>query len=289
MTITRPDVQPFFQAQSGTWTYVVHDGTAAAIVDPALDFDPASGRVGTQSAARVLAYVQERGLGVEWILETHAHADHLTAAAWLQARAGGRIAIGRGIRDVQAAFRDVLDLGAGFAVDGSQFDRLFEADERFTVGSLQGSVIATPGHTPDSVSYLLGDAVFIGDTLFMPDSGSARCDFPGADAATLYASVQRLYALPQDTRVFVCHDYPPGGREPQCETSIAAQRRGNIHLLAGTSVQEFAALRARRDAGLGAPARLYPALQVNLRAGRLPPPAANGRRYVRIPLTQEGT
>lgn len=286
--MNRPAVQGFFQEQSGTWTYVVHDGKSAAIIDPALDFEPASGRIGTQSVAQVLACLQERGLAAQWILETHAHADHLTAAAWLREQVGGRIAIGRGIRGVQATFRDPLDLGADFCVNGSQFDHLFDAGERFQVGSLQASVIATPGHTPDSVSYLIGDAVFVGDTIFMPDSGSARCDFPGGDARSLYASVRQLYRLPGATRVFVCHDYQPGGREARCESSIDEQRRQNIHLQQATTEEEFVALRRKRDAGLAVPARLYASLQVNLRAGMLPPPAANGRRYVKVPLTEAG-
>lgn len=286
MPTVRPEVRPFFQAQSSTWGYVVHDGQAAAVIDPALEFDVASGRIGTQSAMEMLAYLRGRNLGVQWILETHAHADHPTAAAWLRERVGGRIAIGEGIRSVQAAFRDLLDLGPDFPVDGSQFDKLFDAGERLQAGSLEAAVIPTPGHTPDSVSYLFGDALFVGDTIFMPDSGSARCDFPGGDARSLYASVQQLYLLPGATRVFACHDYRPGGREARCESSIDEQRRQNIHLQQVTTEEEFVALRTRRDAGLAVPARLYPSLQVNLRAGMLPPPAANGRRYIKIPLTE---
>lgn len=287
MPTVRPEVRPFFQAQSSTWGYVVHDARAAAVIDPALEFDMASGRIGTQSATAMLAYLREKNLGVQWILETHAHADHPTAAAWLRERVGGRIAIGEGIRSVQAAFRDLLDLGPDFPVDGSQFDKLFDAGERFQAGSLEALVIATPGHTPDSLSYLFGDALFVGDTIFMPDSGSARCDFPGGNARSLYASVQQLYQLPGATRVFACHDYQPGGREARCESSIDEQRRHNVHLQQVTTEEEFVALRTRRDAGLAVPARLYPSLQVNLRAGMLPPPAANGRRYIRIPLAEE--
>ncbi len=288
----RPEVRPFFQAQSSTWGYVLHDGQAAAVIDPALEFDVASGRIGTQSVTEMLAYLRAKKLDVQWILETHAHADHPTAAAWLRERAGGRIAIGAGIRDVQAAFRDLLDLGPDFPVDGSQFDKLFDAGERFRTGALEAVVIATPGHTPDSVSYLFGDALFVGDTIFMPDSGSARCDFPGGDARSLYASVQQLYLLPGATRVFACHDYQPGGREARCESSIDEQRGQNIHLQQATTEQEFVALRTARDAGLAVPARLYPSLQVNLRAGMLPPRSANGRRYIKIPLAEgepEGT
>ena len=283
--MTRPVVQPFLHGQSSTWTYVVHDGRAAAIIDPALDFDGHSGQAGTASAAAVAAFVEAAGLKVEWILETHAHADHLSAAPFLRQRLGGRVAIGEGIRKVQAVFKDLLNLEPGFATDGRQFDHLFRDGEEFTVGSLAARVIPTPGHTNDSVTYLIGDAAFVGDSLFMPDGGTARCDFPGGDAAVLYASIQRLYSLPADTRVFVCHDYGPGGREHRCETTIAAERAGNIHVHDGVSEQEFVALRTKRDATLAVPELLYPSVQVNVRAGQLPPPESNGRRYLKLPVT----
>ena len=282
--MTRPAVQPFLHEQSSTWTYVVHDGRAAAIIDPALDFDGHSGKSGTASAEAVAGFVEAAGLKVEWILETHAHADHLSAAPFLRQRLGGRVAIGEGIRKVQATFKDLLNLEPGFAADGRQFDHLFRDGEEFAVGSIAGRVIPTPGHTNDSVTYLIGDAAFVGDSLFMPDGGTARCDFPGGDAAVLYASIQRLYSLPAETRVFVCHDYGPGGRERRCETTIGAEKAGNIHVRDGVSEQEFVALRTKRDATLAVPELLYPSVQVNVRAGQLPPPESNGRRYLKLPV-----
>jgi len=282
--MTRPVVQPFLHEQSSTWTYVVHDGRTAAIIDPALDFDGHSGKARTASAEAVAGFVEAAGLTVEWILETHAHADHLSAAPFLRQQVGGRIAIGEGIRKVQATFKDLLNLEPGFATDGRQFDHLFRDGEEFAIGSLTARVIPTPGHTNDSVTYLIGDAAFVGDSLFMPDGGTARCDFPGGDAGVLYASIQRLYSLPGDTRVFVCHDYGPGGREHRCETTIAAERAANIHVRDGVSEQEFVALRTKRDATLAVPELLYPSIQVNVRAGGLPPPESNGRRYLKLPV-----
>ena len=285
-TRCRPEVEAFLHAPSSAWGYVVHDGHSAAVIDPALSLDTASGAVTAPVARDMVAFIKARGLVVEWLLETHAHADHLTAAAWLKQRVGGRTAIGEGIREVQAAFSDLLDFEPDFAADGSQFDRLLDADERLAIGSLEARVVPTPGHTSDSVTYVIGDAAFIGDTLFMPDVGSARCDFPGGDARRLYASVRRLYELPAATRVYVCHDYPPGGRDIRHETSVAEQRQRNLHLHDGTAERDFVALRNARDAGLAVPALLYASLQVNLRAGQLPPPAANGRRYLKIPLSE---
>jgi glyoxylase-like metal-dependent hydrolase (beta-lactamase superfamily II) len=279
-----PQVQPFLHKQSSTWTYVVHDGKAAAIVDPALDFDHRSGHRSTEPAAAVAAFVRNNGLEVLWILETHAHADHLSAAPFIKGELGGRIGIGRGIARVQATFKELLNLEQDFATDGRQFDHLFADEETFCIGSLEGRVIPTPGHTNDSVTYLIGDAAFVGDSLFMPDDGTARCDFPGGDAQRLYKSIQRLYALPAQTRVFVCHDYSPGGREQLCESSIAAQRRGNIHVRDGIGEAEFVELRSKRDATLAVPELLYPSVQVNIRAGQLPPVESNGRRYLKIPV-----
>jgi glyoxylase-like metal-dependent hydrolase (beta-lactamase superfamily II) len=281
-----PAVTPFFHAPTGSWSYVVADAAAgvAAIIDPVLDFDIRSGRTGTRSAGHIVEHCRSNGLQVDWILETHAHADHLSAAAWLQAELGGRIGIGEGICSVQATFARVYGLGADFATDGSQFDCLFRDGDRFGIGGLEGQVLATPGHTSDSVSYRVGDAVFIGDTLFMPDVGSARCDFPGGDAALLYRSVQRLYSLPAQTRMFVCHDYPPNGREARAETSLAEQRSTNLHLRDGTGEGEYVARRTARDASLDLPQLLIPAVQVNIRAGRLPAPDANGTRYLKLPL-----
>jgi glyoxylase-like metal-dependent hydrolase (beta-lactamase superfamily II) len=261
------------------------DGGAAAIVDPVLDFDAAAARTGTTSAQALLDHVHAHDQRVEWILETHAHADHLSAGDWLRRQLpGARLAIGEGIRTVQATFRPVFGLGNDFPVDGSQFDHLFADDETFMIGALQARVIAVPGHTGDSCAYLVGDALFPGDSLFMPDGGTARCDFPGGDAATLYRSIRRMYALPDATRVFVCHDYGPGGRDVACETTIGAQKRGNIHVRGDTTEAEFVAMRDARDATLGVPALLLPALQVNLRAGALPDPDADGIRYLRLPV-----
>jgi glyoxylase-like metal-dependent hydrolase (beta-lactamase superfamily II) len=286
----RATVQPFFHAESNTWSYIVADPATrvAAIIDPALDFDPKSGRTATTSAQALLDHVLAHGLSVEWILETHAHADHFTAAQWLQSKLpDARVAIGNGIRAVQSTFRAVYNLGHEFPIDGSQFDHLFHDGERFTVGTLAARVFAVPGHTPDSVAYLIDDALFPGDSLFMPDGGTARCDFPGGDAATLYRSIHRLYAqLPEDTRVFVCHDYAPGGRAMACTTTLGAQRRENIHVREGIDEATFVQLRTARDATLAMPALLLPAVQVNIRAGALPEPEANGVRYLKLPLDQ---
>ena len=283
----RPDVRPFRHESTGTWSYVVADpgSRRCAIVDPVLDFDPKSGRSNATSAGAIADFVRGQGLTNEWILETHAHADHLSAAQWLQSAVGGKIAIGQGIRDVQRTFRDILNLEPAFPVDGRQFDRLVADGDTLAIGSLSAQAIATPGHTSDSLSYLVGDAVFVGDSIFMPDSGTARCDFPGGDASLLFASIRRLYALPGTTRVFVCHDYKPGGREALCETTIAAQRETNIHVKDATSEAEFTAMRRKRDGTLEMPALIYPAVQFNIRGGRPPPAEANGRSYLKLPLT----
>jgi glyoxylase-like metal-dependent hydrolase (beta-lactamase superfamily II) len=283
----KPDIQAFRHESSGTWSYVVADPATrrSAIVDPVLDFDPKSGRSSTASAELIAAFVRGKSLANQWILETHAHADHLSAAPWLQAAVGGRIAIGQGIREVQLAFREILNLEPAFPVDGRQFDRLLADGEEFAVGSLQARVIATPGHTSDSLSYLVGDAVFVGDSIFMPDSGTARCDFPGGDASLLYASIGRLFELPASTRVYVCHDYKPGGREARCETTIAEERAANIHVKDGTSEPDFTAMRRKRDANLDMPTLLYPAVQFNIRGGRPPPAESNGRSYLKLPFS----
>ena len=281
----RPNIQQFLHGPSSTWTYVVHDGHLAAIIDPVLDFDAPTGRTMTGSAGVVAQFVREQGLQVEWILETHAHADHLSAAPFVARELGGRNAIGEGICRVQATFKDLLNLGPEFVADGRQFDHLFRDGETFRIGSLDGRVLTTPGHTDDSVSYLIGDAVFVGDSLFMPDAGTARCDFPGGDARILYASIQRLYALPGNTRLFVCHDYGPGGREHRCETTVAAQREANIHVRDGVSEQQFVELRTQRDTTLPVPGLLYPSVQVNIRAGQFPPAEANGQRYLKLPVS----
>ena len=283
-----PEVAPFFHQGSNTWSYVVSDGADAAIIDPVLDFEAASGRVGTTSAQALIDHVRARGLTPRWLLETHAHADHLSAAHWLKAQLPGvRVAIGAGIREVQRTFAARLDPDGAIATDGSQFDRLFGNDEAFEVGSLPARAIPVPGHTRDSLAYLIGDALFTGDSLFMPDAGTARCDFPGGDAATLYRSIRHLYdTLPDATRVFVCHDYGPGGRAVACETSIGEQKRANLHVRDGVGEAEFVALRRARDATLSMPALILPALQVNLRGGALPDPERNGVRYLKLPIDQ---
>lgn len=282
-----PQVTPFFHRPSNTWSYVVADADAraAAIIDPVLDFEAASGRTATASAQALLDFVREQALDVAWIVETHAHADHLSAGHWLkQQLPDARLAIGEGIRQVQRTFRDVYHLGEAFPVDGSQFDHLFADGETFAIGALQAQVVAVPGHTSDSCAYLIGDALFTGDSLFMPDGGTARCDFPGGSAATLYRSIRRLYALPDATRVFVCHDYGPGGRAVACETSIGEQKRANIHVRADTHEERFVQVREARDATLAMPALMLPAVQVNIRAGRLPEVEDNGVRYLKLPL-----
>lgn len=280
-------VTPFFHADSCTWTYVVADSAIrqAAIVDPVLDFDPKSGRTSTTSAQQVLDHIREQALDVRWILETHAHADHLSAGHWLKAHCpDATLAIGEGIRTVQKTFRPIFNLGEHFPVDGSQFDHLFADGERFAIGGIEAEVIAVPGHTSDSLAYRIGDALFVGDSIFMPDGGTARCDFPGGDARTLYRSIRRMFALPGDTRVFVCHDYAPGGRAYACETTIAAQKAGNIHVRDGIAEDDFVAVRSARDATLAMPTLLLPAVQVNIRAGQLPEPEDNGVRYLKLPV-----
>jgi glyoxylase-like metal-dependent hydrolase (beta-lactamase superfamily II) len=281
-----PQVFPFHHAGTGTWSYLVVDALIgiAAIVDPVLDFDAASGRRGTASAQKLLDLIEARGWAVQWILETHAHADHLSAAPYLQQRTGAPVAIGMGIRAVQARFAQLFGFGPDYVADGAPFDRLFEDGERFQVGSIPAEVIPTPGHTPDSVSYLVGDALFVGDSIFMPDAGTARCDFPGGDAATLYRSIRRLFELPPATRVFVCHDYGPGGREVRCETTIGRQRAENIHVRDGIAEAQFVAQRTARDSTLAVPALLLPAVQVNIRAGHFPAPDADGNVALVLPV-----
>lgn len=286
-----PQVHAFHHRDTGTWTYLVADPAtrAAAIVDPVLDFDPRSGRTGLASAAPVLERAAADGLRVDWLLETHAHADHLSAAHALRERLRGadgrapRLAIGRRIGEVRRVFAPLFGLADD---EPAPFDHLFDDDEAFAVGALPAHAIPVPGHTQDSLAYLIGDALFAGDSLFMPDSGTARCDFPGGDAAMLYQSIQRLYRLPEATRVFVCHDYGHDGREPACETSIGAQKRGNLHVRADTDEAHFVALREARDRSLAVPALILPSLQVNLRGGALPEPDANGVRYLKLPLDQ---
>ena len=281
-----PSVTAFFDDATFTVTYVVADpdSARAAIIDPVLDYDPASGRTSTASADKVARFVGDNGLDVDWILETHVHADHLTAAPYLKEKLGGRIAIGSNVAAVQEAFKGVFNI-EDLATDGSQFDHLFEDGDEFEVGSIAGSVIGTPGHTPACITYVVGDAAFVGDTLFMPDFGTARTDFPGGDAGMLYDSIQRILALPGETRLFLCHDYKaPGRDEFAWETTVAEQREANVHINQGVSRDEFVAMREGRDSELGMPRLILPSIQVNVRAGRLPEAEANGVRYLKIPL-----
>ncbi|HTV87078.1 MAG TPA: MBL fold metallo-hydrolase [Dyella sp.] len=279
-------VTSFFHRPTSTWTHVASDPAShtAVVIDPVLDFEPASGRIDTHAAHAVLDYLHDKQLSLVWILETHAHADHLSAAAWLRTRTGAPVAIGAGITIVEATFKPRLGLSDSFPANGSSFDRLLHTGERLPLGTLEVEVMATPGHTPDSVSYRIGDAVFIGDTLFSPACGSARCDFPGGDAATLYDSVQRLYQLPPETRVYLCHDYPPDGVAPRAQVSLAEERESNAHLAAHVTKEAFVELRMRRDTTLAVPRLLWPSLQVNIRAGHLPSPDINGQRFLQLPL-----
>ncbi|WP_444921758.1 MBL fold metallo-hydrolase [Microbulbifer sp. CnH-101-G] len=282
-------VRPFLDRETETWSYVVYDraGGSAAVVDAVLNFDTASGHTSNKGAQEIVAFIREKNLTLEWILETHAHADHLSAAPFLREQLGGRIAIGEQICQVQKIFREVFNLEREFLADGSQFDHLFKDGEHFQVGELEARVIYSPGHTPADMAWLIGDALFVGDTLFMPDVGSARCDFPGGDAAQLYLSVKKILSLPDETRMFMCHDYPPQGqREHQCETTVGAQRRENIHLRDGISESEFVAIRKKRDASLPMPRLIIPSVQVNIRAGQFPPAESNGTVYLKVPLNQ---
>lgn len=281
-----PDVKVFYHEPSGTLSYVVSDPStgAAAIVDPVLGYAAASGRIDTATADAVIDFVKSQGLSVEWILETHAHADHLTSAPYLKDHLGGRIAIGEGICKVQAHFAPVFNLKRPFVADGSQFDHLFADGDLFTIGDLTGRVMHTPGHTNDSVTYVVGNAAFVGDTLFMTDYGTARCDFPGGDAAKLFDSIQQLFALPDDMTLYLCHDYPPTGREMQASATVVEQREKNVHIGGGTSKEDFVAMRRARDAQLDLPALILPSIQVNIRAGALPDAEDNGISYIKVPV-----
>ena len=282
----KPNVRAFFDAATWTLTYVVKDPDSAhcAIIDSVLDYDAASGRTRTESADRVIAMIQADDLIVDWILETHVHADHLSAAPYLHRALGGQIGIGNHIVDVQTIFAALFNVEPEFKRDGSQFDALFDDNETFQIGGMTATAMHTPGHTPACMSYLIGDALFVGDTLFMPDYGTARCDFPGGDARTLYQSIQRLLALPPETRMFLCHDYLPNGRELTYQTTVEAQRRSNIHVHSGISEEEFVTMRTAKDQTLSMPTLILPSVQINMRAGQLPPAEANGTRYLKIPL-----
>jgi glyoxylase-like metal-dependent hydrolase (beta-lactamase superfamily II) len=284
--MTQPDVHAFHDEATFTVTYVVSDPATskAAIIDPVHDFDAASGRISTSSADAVIDYVRERNLDIDWILETHVHADHLSGAPYLQEQLGGKVAIGAQVGTVQETFKRIFNLD-DLATDGSQFDRLFADGDTFSVGNISARVIATPGHTPACVTYVIGDTAYVGDTLFMPDFGTARTDFPGGSAAQLYDSIQRILSLPDETRLLMCHDYKAQGRDEFAwETSVAEQRAKNIHINAEVSKDAFIEMRESRDSELGMPKLILPSLQVNLRAGHLPPPEDNGTRYLKIPL-----
>ncbi|WP_375550077.1 MBL fold metallo-hydrolase [Oceanicaulis alexandrii] len=282
-----PTVKAFFDPDTFTVSYVVSDpaSSKAAIIDSVLDYDPKSGRTAHKSADAVIAYVREHGLDVDWVLETHVHADHLSAAPYLKAQLGGQLAIGANIRAVQSVFGDVFNAEDAFRRDGSQFDHLFEEDERFFIGELEARALHTPGHTPACMTYVIGDAAFVGDTLFMPDFGTARCDFPGGDARTLYRSIQKIFALPDETRLFMCHDYKAPGRDEYAwESTVAEERASNIHVGGGVDEDSFVAMRERRDATLDMPNLILPSVQVNMRAGELPPAEDNGVHYLKIPF-----
>jgi glyoxylase-like metal-dependent hydrolase (beta-lactamase superfamily II) len=284
----RPSVEPFFHKDTATFTYVVHHANSAVVIDPVLDYDAAAARTSTSSADQVAAFVRDRQLSVTWILETHAHADHLSAGGYLRDVLGAPLAIGRKIVNVQAHFKTLFELGDEFIPDGKQFDRLLEEGDVLNADGMNVQVMATPGHTEDGLTYLIGDTAFIGDTLFAPDTGTARCDFPGGDAALLYRSIQKILSLPVDTRIFLCHDYPPPGRGQTPESTIAAQRESNVHIGRNIAEKEFVAMRHARDVSLAVPRLILPALQVNIRGGRLPPSDANGIAYLKLPLNQLG-
>ena len=281
-----PAIESFFDPVTGTVSYVVFQkkGSPCAIIDSVLDYDPKSGRTQTVSADKLIAFVRQEDLRVDWILETHAHADHLSAAHYLKETLGGKLAIGAGITTVQEVFKRIFHLDTEFCPDGRQFDHLLKDGETFSIGALAAEAMSVPGHTPACMAYRVGDAVFVGDTLFMPDVGTARCDFPGGNAHTLYRSVRKLLGLPPETRLFMCHDYPPDERAPAWVSTVTEQRAGNIHIRDGVSEEAFVSLRTQRDATLEMPVLILPAVQVNIRAGKMPPEEANGVSYLKIPL-----
>ena len=282
-----PDVTGFFDPATNTISYVVADRQSGAcgIIDSVLDFDYASGAISYQQADEIIKFVTTNKLKTDWLIETHVHADHLSAAPYLQEKLGGQIGISRDIASVQDIFGKVFNAGTEFQRDGSQFDRLFEDGDSYQIGNLIGQAIHVPGHTPACMAHLIGDAVFVGDTLFMPDGGTARADFPGGDARLLYRSIQRILALPDETRLFVCHDYGPGGRDFAWETTVGEQKANNIHIGGGISEEEFVEMRTKRDAQLGMPKLIMPSIQVNMRAGHMPPAEENGDIYFKVPVS----
>ncbi|MBA5779448.1 MBL fold metallo-hydrolase [Stappia sp. F7233] len=288
--VTHPEVKPevtgFFDPATNTISYVVKDpaSKSCAIVDSVMDIDYAAGRISYQHADEIIEFVRRNDLKVEWLIETHVHADHLSAAPYIQQKVGGKLGIGRNITIVQNTFGKIFNEGTEFQRDGSQFDRLFDDGDTYKVGSMECLAIHTPGHTPACVTHVMGDAAFVGDTLFMPDGGSARADFPGGDAGTLYDSIQKILSLPDETRLFMCHDYGPNGRDIQWETTVGDEKAHNIHVGGGKTKEEFVKFRTERDATLDMPKLIIPSLQVNMRAGELPPPDSDGKRYLKVPV-----
>ena len=284
----RPEVQGFFDPGTNTVSYVVKDpGSAAcAIIDSVMDIDYAAGRISYESANKIIKYVEENGLKVEWLIETHAHADHLSAAPYIQGKLGGKLGIGENIRIVQDVFGKIFNEGTEFQRDGSQFDRLFKDGDTYTIGNLKAFAMLTPGHTPACMTHVIGDAAFVGDTLFMPDGGTARADFPGGDARVLYRSIKRVLELPDSMRLFMCHDYAPGGRQIKWETSVAEEKANNIHVREGVTEDEFVRMRTERDASLDLPKLIIPSIQVNIRGGHLPEPDETGKRYLKVPINE---
>jgi glyoxylase-like metal-dependent hydrolase (beta-lactamase superfamily II) len=284
-TITQVTVKAFFDLQTWTYTYVVYEseGSACIVIDSVLNYDPKSGRTKTTSADEVIAFIQQHQLKLEWILETHAHADHLTAAPYIQEKLGGKIAIGDHITAVQGVFKGVFNLD-DLAVDGSQFDVLINEGEPISFGNLSFKALYVPGHTPACMAYEIGDSIFVGDTLFMPDVGTARCDFPGGSASNLYRSIQSILTYPPNTKLYMCHDYPPNGRAPEYQSTVADQKEANIHVHDGVTEEQFVAMRTKRDAGLEMPVLILPSIQINIRAGHMPKPESNGTAYLKIPL-----
>jgi glyoxylase-like metal-dependent hydrolase (beta-lactamase superfamily II) len=283
---SHPDVTAFFDADTNTVSYVVKDpdSQACAVIDSVLDFDYAAGRISYASADRIIDHIRAHGLTLEWLIETHVHADHLSAAPYIQSKLGGRIGIGDKITQVQDTFGKIFNEGTEFERNGSQFDRLFADGDTYAIGGLEARAIHTPGHTPACMTHVIGDAAFVGDTLFMPDGGTARADFPGGDARILFRSIHKVLSLPPETRLFMCHDYGPNGREIRWETTVAEERAHNIHVRDGVSEDEFVALRTARDETLAMPRLIIPSIQVNMKAGELPTPEDDGKRYLKVPL-----
>ncbi|MEM8588848.1 MAG: MBL fold metallo-hydrolase [Pseudomonadota bacterium] len=287
-TSVKPEVTGFFDEATNTITYVVKDpaSTACAVIDSVMDIDYAAGRIHYEHADQIIDHITSRGLTLEWLIETHVHADHLSAAPYIQERLGGKLGIGTGISVVQETFGKIFNEGTEFQRDGSQFDRLFKDGDTYTVGGITAFAMHTPGHTPACMTHVMGDAAFVGDTLFMPDGGTARADFPGGDARELYRSIKAILALPDEMRLFICHDYGPNGRDIRWETTVAEERENNIHVRNGVTEDEFVAMRTERDATLDMPKLIIPSIQVNMRAGHLPPPDDNGARYLKVPVDQ---